>query len=168
MRRLTRREKSLVVVFAALAILAGVSIYFSPREAPDVEEVLAFYANAFEGGQEITIRSATGDAEPITVRGVEALRLLSRLSLLVRFGAVSARPSPNPPKWILDVTGRDGSKVKDIGVGFHLETPKQPARGVVWVIPRRAGQDGSEPAMVEVIDQYVESLRPRASEGEPE
>lgn len=168
MRRLTRREKSLVVVFAALGILAGVSMYFSPREPPDAEEVMAFYVNAFERGQEVTIRSATGEVEPITVTGVEALRLLSRLSLSVRFGGFSPRPSPNPPKWVLDVTGRDGSRVEDIGVSVHLEAPKQPARGVLWVIPRSPGQEGSEPAMMKLIDKYVESVRPRASEEEPE
>lgn len=158
MRRLNRREKTLIVVFAAVAVLAGVSMYTSPSEEPDPEALMAYYVDAFSGADTMTIRSAAEEVEPITVTREEAPRLFSRLMMAVRYAQVVPSPSPHAPKWVLDVTTVDGSKVNDIGVSLHLEAPKQPAKGVYWVVPRSPGQHAPEPIMVQIIDDYVDSL----------
>jgi hypothetical protein len=163
MRRLTRREKTLVVLCTGLAALAGASLRMSPQGGATAEEALAYYVDTFTQAEAVTIRSASEEADPITVEREEATRLLSRLEMAVRYGAVSPHPSPYSPKWILDVSKRDGSKVENIEVGFHLKAPKQPGKGTLWVVPRLPGQREPEPVMVQIIDDYVDSLQAGSS-----
>ncbi len=160
MRRLTRREKTIIVLCTGLAALAGASLYMSPQDGATAEDALGYYVDTFSQAEAITIRSASEEAEPITVTREEAPRLFSRLMTAARYARVASSPSPYPPKWVLDVTTVDGSKVSNIGVSLHLEAPKQPAKGVYWVIPRSPGQDAPEPIMVQTIDDYVDSLHP--------
>ncbi len=164
MRKLTRRESHLIVVFTALAVIAGASLYFAPKEPPNPEAVKAFYINLFGRAHTIVIGSATGEMEPVTVTRDKDPGLFNRLHTAARFSGVSPTPSPYPPRWILDVSADDGSEITDVTVSFHLEAPKQPARGALWLIPRLPGQDEPEPVMVEIIDDYMESLRAEAAE----
>ncbi len=165
MRRLRRREKTLIVLCACLAAMAGASVYMSPQGSATAEEALAYYVDTFAEAEALTIRSASGEVEPITIAGEEAKRLLSRLGMSVRHGAVSPYPSPHAPKWILDVSKRDGSKVENIEVGFQLKAPRQPGKGTLWVVPRSPGRREPEPVMVQIIDHYVDSLQ-QGSSGE--
>ena len=127
----------------------------APKQSFTTEDVLAYYVNGFAGAEQITIRPAEGDAPPVTLTRDEAVRLFSELSMLARYGRLSASPLPYPPKWILDVVLQDGSQIKDISVGFHLDAPKQPLHGQAWLIPVALGQSEPTAAMVDAIDSYL-------------
>ena len=160
-RRLSKREKRLVLVLVLLAVLAVAGFSMAPKESLTLEDVLAYYVNGFGGAEQITIRPAQGDAQPVTLTRDEAGGLFSRLSMLARYGKLSSSPSPYPPKWILDVTLQDGSRIKDISVGLHLDAPKQPLHGQIWLIPHKLDSPGSPdmseltPVMADAIDSYL-------------
>ena len=154
-RRLSKREKRLILVLALLSVLAVAGLSMAPKQSLTFEDVLAYYVNAFGGADQITIRPAEGDAQPVTLTRGEAVQLFSHLSTLARYGRWSSSPSPYPPKWILDVTLQDGSRIKNISVGHHLDAPKQPMRGQIWLIPGRPGERELTPVMADAIDRYL-------------
>ena len=160
-RRLSKREKRLVLVLVLLAVLAVAGFSMAPKESLTLEDVMAYYVNGFGGADQITIRPAEGDAQPVTLTRDEAGGLFGRLSMLARHGRFSQSPTPYAPKWILDVTLQDGSRIKNISVGHHLDAPKQPLRGEVWLIPYTPDRPGrpdmseSTPVMADAIDSYL-------------
>ena len=158
-RRLSKREKRLVLVLAALAALGVGGLSLAPREPPGVEDVLAYYVDSFSRADQITIRSAQSDTDPVILTRDEAPGFFSQLSTLARYGIPSTSPTPYPPKWILDLELPDGSHIKDISVGHHLDAPKQPARGQIWVIPNTPSSGEFRPLMVEAIDRYLDDLK---------
>lgn len=155
LRRLSKREQRLILILVLAAVLAIVGFSAAPKESPTYEDLMAFYVDAFNDAKEITIRSATGDAQPVTLTRDEAAALCSRLSTFARYGSFSPGPSPYPAKYILDVTLQDGSRIKDISVGHHLDAPKQPLRGRVWLIPGTPGPSEPTPVMADAIDRYL-------------
>ncbi len=163
-RRLSKREKRLILFLGVAAVLALVGFSLAPREPPTLEDVIAYYVNAFDRAQEITIRPAQGDAEAVTITREEAATFFAQLSMLSRYAMLSPAPSPHPPKWVLDITIRNGSRIEGIQVGYHLDGPKQPARGEVWVVPNTPGRRDSGALMVAAIDRYLKSRE----EGKPE
>ena len=165
-RRLSKREKRLVLVLALLAVLAIIGLSAAPKQSLTFEDVLAYYVNAFNGAEQITIRPAEGDAQPVTLTRDEAPSLFSRLSTFARYGRFSPAPSPHPPKWILDLTLRDGSRIEDISVGHHLNAPKQPLRGRAWLIPGMPEESEPTPVMADAIDRHLNPEE--AEEEEPE
>ena len=154
-RRLSKREKRLILFLALLGVLAVAGFSVAPKESLTYEDVVAYYVNGFNGAEQITIRPAEGDAPPVTLTRDEAGRLFGQLAMLARYGSLSASPSPYPPKWILDVTLQDGSRIKNISVGHHLDAPKQPMRGQIWLIPGRPGERELTPVMADAIDRYL-------------
>ena len=157
-RRLSKREKHLVLVLVLLGVLAIAGLSMAPKESFTFEDALAYYVNGLGGAEQITIRPAQGDAQPVTLTRDEAGRFFSQLSMLARYGRFSQSPTPYPPKWILDVTLQDGSRIKNISVGHHLDAPKQPLHGQIWLIPGTPGRpDMGEPGpvMVDAIDKYL-------------
>lgn len=157
MRRLSKREKRLILFLALLGVLGVVGFSMAPKEPLTYEDVVVYYVNAFNSAQQITIRPAQGDAQPVVLTRDEAASLFSRLSTYARYGKPSASPSPYPAKWILDLTLQDGSRIKDISVGHHLEAPRQPLRGRIWLIPSAPDMRESEPTPVitDAIDRYL-------------
>jgi hypothetical protein len=91
----------------------------------------------------------------VTFTRDEAAGFFGQLSMMAQYGRLSASPSPHPPTWILDVTLQDGSRIKDISVGHHLDAPKQPLRGEVWLIPSPPGPSEPGPLMADAIDRYL-------------
>jgi len=154
-RRLSKREKRLTFFLALLGVLAVVGFSMAPKESLTFEDVIAYYVNAFDGAEQITIRPAEGDAQPVTLTRDEAGKLFGQLAMLARYGRLSASPSPYPPRWILDVTLQDGSRIEDISVGHHLDAPKQPLRGQIWLIPGMLGESEPAPFMADAIDRHL-------------
>ena len=168
LRRLSKREKRLILFLVLAAVLAIVGFSSAPKESLTYEDVMAFYVNAFDGAKQITIRPAQGDAQPVTVSRDEAGSLFSRLSMAARYSSLSASPSPYPAKYILDVTLHDGSRIDNISVGHHLDAPKQPLRGQAWLIPGAPGQSEPTPAMADAIDRYLNPEEAEKEEAESE
>jgi hypothetical protein len=154
-RRLSKREKRFILVLALLGVLAVVGFSMAPKESLTFEDVLAYYVNAFNGAEQITIRPAQGGAQPVTLTRDEDMGLFSQLAMLARYGSFSPAPSPYPPKYLLDVTLQDGSRIQDISVGHHLDAPKQPLRGQAWLIPGTPGEREPAPFMADAIDRYL-------------
>ncbi len=170
MRRLSTRERRLVVALCAIAALCVVSFKMAPSQGPDPEEVIVFYANAFGAAKEMTIRLAAAQlpkedpaaplvGKPLKLTREKAPKLFGRLENSARYGGVTPGSS-QAPKYFIDLVQDDGVQVKDIGVGFTLDCPKQPSRGKLALIPRDMAEmgRGPYPAMVLAIDDYVDEL----------
>lgn len=156
MRRLSRREKRLVVVLCGVAVLGATSFYMAPETGPDPAEVMAYYIKAFGSAKQITIRTPDGKAEPVTVTRGEHRGLLSRLENATRFGRITVGGMSQPPRYVLDLVAADGSEIKDIAVGFTLDCPKQPARGKLSFIPREPASEGPVPVMALIIEDFLD------------
>jgi len=166
MPRLSTREKRLIVVLVAVGVMAAIGFYLAPKKEPDPEELMAYYLELFETADQVTIRAADDSSPPITVSREETPRLFFRMAGTIRFGGVSGTRSPYKPKWILDLRRRDGRTVEDIGVSVHLDSPKQPARGKLWVVPAAPGQTQPSAALVEVIDEFLDERSGKTPEAE--
>jgi hypothetical protein len=174
-KKLKRSEKRLIVIFAALLALAGASYYMAPKEELTVEDIQAFYVNTFAGAKEIVVRPAQGSGAPVTLTGDDAARIGSQIDALVRYAAVSQTPAPVPAPWVVDVQMADGSWRKNIGVGLTLESPDQPERGKIWIVPRSPGDalnPGGEaaeetPAAIRVFDRVMHVERPSPVSKQP-
>jgi hypothetical protein len=155
-RRLSRREKRLVVVLCGVAALGAASFYMAPEQGPNPEEVVAYYIRAFGSAKQITIRTPDGKTKPVTVTRESDRGLFSRLETAARLGGVTIGGPPQPPRYMLDLVAADRSEIKDISVGFTLDCPKQPARGKLAFIPREMGSEGPVPVMALIIEDYLD------------
>jgi hypothetical protein len=165
MRRLSRRERRLLFVLAAVVVLAGVGFYFAPEHSVNPEEVQAYYVDIFARAEEITIRTTDAADEAVTLTRADEAGMLSGLVMFARYGQVAAGPSPHPPKYLLELSLDDGTRLTDIAVGYHLDAPDQPYRGKLWLFPMSPAWDRTEPvpAMVRALDDFIASLRPETS-----
>jgi len=156
----------LLFVLGALAILATAGFLTSPKQEPNPEEVQAYYIQMLGRADQIAVHRPDATDEPVIITRADEPGFFSRLAMTARYGLVAGRPSPYKPKWILDVSMEDGTRIKDVAVGYHLEAPKQPAKGHLWLFPGTPGQRQGAAPMVELIDELVASVRPDASEQE--
>lgn len=156
MRRLSRREKRLVIVLCGVAALGATSFYMAPEQGPNPEELVAYYIHAFSSAKQITIRTPDGKTPPVTATRGDDRGLFTRLETAARLGGVTLQAPPQPPKYTLDLVEEDGSQINDISVGFTLDCPKQPARGKLAFIPREMGFEGPVPVMVLIIQDYLD------------
>ncbi|UCC68192.1 MAG: hypothetical protein JSV79_13970 [Armatimonadota bacterium] len=168
MRRLSRSERRLLFVLAAVAVLAGVGFYFAPERPPNPEEVQAYYIEIFARAEEMTIRTTDAADEAITLTRADKAGMFSRLRMFAAHGQVAGAPSPYPPKYILQLSLDNGTRLTDIAVGYHLDAPDQPYRGKLWLFPMSPAWDRTEPvpAMVQALDDFIASLRPETSDKE--
>jgi hypothetical protein len=155
-RRLSRREKRLVIVLCGVAALGATSFYMAPEQGPNPEELVAYYIHAFSSAKQITIRTPDGKTPPVTATRGDDRGLFTRLETAARLGGVTLQAPPQPPKYTLDLVEEDGSQINDISVGFTLDCPKQPARGKLAFIPREMGFEGPVPVMVLIIQDYLD------------
>ena len=168
MRRLSRRETRLLYVLGALAVVVLAGFFVSPREQPGVEDVIYYYSRMFQLADKLNIRSPNAAGEPITVTRADHPNFFHRLATLARYGLVAPGPSPHPPKWILDIWTKDGARFKDVAVSYHLDSPKQPAKGHLWFFPHRPGLSEPAAVMVEAIDDFLASLPTEPPSEQPE
>ena len=156
MRRLSRREKRLVIVLCGIAALGATSFYMAPEQGPNPEEVIAYCVGVFRSAKEITIRTPDGKA-PVTVTRDKDDGLFRRLEAAASVGGVALPQAAQPPMYVLDLVGEDGSETKDISVGFTVDSPKQPSRGKLAFVPREMGSPrGPSPAMALIIEDYLD------------
>lgn len=157
-RRLSRRERRLLIVFGGLLMVGLVSWAMAPEQPANTEEVIGYYQALFRNAEAITIRIADGGGEAVTATRAEHPKILYELEHLATLGGISLRPSGYSPKYLLDIKKTDGKLVRDVAVSFHIESPKQPSKGKLWLFPRAPGPQTSEPAMVAAIDRFIASL----------
>jgi len=155
-RRLNRREKRLVFALCAVAALGATSFYMAPEQGPNPEEVMAYYLNAFQSAQKITIRTPDGKAAPVTVTREKDGKLFSRLESLCRLGRPTLPTMGQPPVYLLDLVEQDGKEIKDVAVGLLLDSPGQPARGKLAFIPRDMNEQGPVPVMALAIEERLD------------
>ena len=175
MKKLKRSEKRLIVIFGALLALAGASYYMAPKQELTVEDIQVFYIKTFAGAQEIVVRPVQGNGAPVTLTGDDAAKVSSQMDSLCRYAGFSQTPAPAPASWVVDVKTADGSWRRNIAVGLTLESPDQPGRGKIWLVPRGPGDalnPGAEaaeeaPAAVRVFDRALHVERPSPVSKQP-
>jgi hypothetical protein len=139
-----------------VAALGATSFYMAPEQGPNPEEVMAYYLNAFQSAQKITIRTPDGKAAPVTVTREKDGRFFSRLETLCRLGHPTFPMAGQPPVYLLDLVEQDGKEIKDVAVGLILDSPGQPARGKLAFIPREMSEQGPVPVMALAIEERLD------------